>query len=85
MSLHWLPHPPVCVTDCANRNVIRPVSSLERAAEELLKWPKSRKRDKAALLVADALMGKVSPELAKSVFEAAAREAGVWIPFRGPE
>jgi hypothetical protein len=46
--------------------------------------PGSPGEDKAALLVADALAGKASPETAKKAFEAAAREAGLWIPFRGP-
>jgi Protein of unknown function (DUF982) len=64
--------------------VIRQVTSLEAAAVELLKWPKGRKRDRAARLVADAHAGKASIEAAKAAFEAAAKEAKVWLPYRGP-
>lgn len=64
--------------------MIRQVSSLEAAATELLKWPNTPKRDKAAKLVADAHAGKAKITDAKKAFEIAAKEAKVWVPYRGP-
>jgi hypothetical protein len=57
--------------------VIRNVNSVQKAAEEILKWPNTVKRDKAALLLADVLKGKAKPESAKKAFIEAAREARV--------
>jgi hypothetical protein len=78
----WLPHPPVCVIDWARPARIRAVSSVEAAAEELLKWPKTRKRDKAAMLLADAMSGTADMFKAKKAFEAAAQKAHVWVQYR---
>jgi hypothetical protein len=39
----WFDHPPVCVIDWAKPGKVRQVGSVEAAAEELLKWPKSKK------------------------------------------
>ena len=75
----WFPHPPVCVIDWAKAGKVRPVSSVEAAAEELLKWPKTKKRDKAATLLAEAMAGLADMEQTKSAFEAAAKEAKVWV------
>jgi len=80
----WFSKPPVCVMDRAKPGLVRQVSSVEAAAEELLKWPNSRKRDKAATLIADAHAGKADVDQAKKAFEAAAKEAKVWVPYRGP-
>ena len=54
------------------------------AAEELLKWPKSKKRDRAATLLADAMAGTADMAKTKKAFEAAAKEANVWVAYRGP-
>jgi hypothetical protein len=54
------------------------------AASELLKWPKTKKRDKAVQLVANAHTGIGKMVEAKKAFEAAAKDARVWIPYRGP-
>jgi hypothetical protein len=70
----WFDHPPVCVIDWAKPGKVRQVSSVEAAAEELPKWPKTKKQDKAAMLLADAM----------AAFEAAAQEAKVWVAYRGP-
>jgi len=51
---------------------------------ELLKWPKTKKRDKAVQLVANAHTGIGKMVEAKKAFEAAAKDARVWIPYRGP-
>ncbi len=51
------------------------MGSVEAAAEELLKWPKSKKRDKAATLLADAMAGMADIAKTKNAFEAAAKEA----------
>jgi len=80
----WLPHPPVCVIDWAKPGKIRAVSSVEAAAEELLKWPTTKKRDKAATLLADAMAGMADMKKTKKAFEAAAKEARVWVQYRGP-
>jgi hypothetical protein len=75
--------PPVSVIDWAKPGKIRQVSSVEAAAEELLKWPKTKKRDRAATLMADAMEG--TADIArKTAFEAAAKEAEVWVQYRGP-
>jgi hypothetical protein len=78
------PPPPVCVSDWAKIGLIRNVSYLEAAAEQLLHWPNTPKRDKAARLIADAHAGKDKISDAKRAFEAAAKEARVWLPYRGP-
>jgi hypothetical protein len=69
--------------DAERRGSAEHRESLEAAAVELLKWPKGPKRDRAARLVADAHSGKASPEAAKKAFEAAAKEAKVWVRYRG--
>lgn len=80
---HWFEPPSVCVSDWAKPGLIRQVNNLETAAQELLKWPKSKKRDKAAQLVADAYDGKAKVADAKKAFEAAAKEAKVWCRPQG--
>jgi hypothetical protein len=55
--MRWFSRPPVCVMDWAKPGLVRQVTSLEAAAVELLKWLKSPKRDRAALLVAEAHSG----------------------------
>ena len=80
----WFDHPPVCVIDWAKPGKVRQVGSVEAAAEELLKWPKSKKRDKAATLLADAMAGIADTGKTKKAFEAAAKEARVWLQYRGP-
>jgi hypothetical protein len=80
----WLPHPPICVIDWAKPGKVRQVSSVEAAAEEWLKWPKTKKRDRAATLMADAMEGTADIAKVKAAFEAAAREAKVWMQYRGP-
>ena len=80
----WLPHPPVCVIDWAKPGKIRQVSSVEAAAEELLKWPKTRRRDKAETLMANSMEGMADIIKVKAAFEAAAKEAKVWVAYRGP-
>ena len=85
MSPHrWFEPPPECVCDYAKPGFIRQVSNLQMAAVELLKWPRTKKRDKAAQLVADAHAGTAKIAVAKKAFEAAAKVARVWIPYRGP-
>ena len=84
MPLTWFPHPPVCVIDWAKPGKVRQVSSVEAAAEELLKWPKTKKRDKAATLLADAMQGTADLTKTKHAFEVAAKEAKVWMVYRGP-
>jgi Protein of unknown function (DUF982) len=79
----WFEHPPVCVIDWAKPGKVRAVSSVEAAAEELLKWPKTRKRDEAATLLADAMAGMADIKQTKKAFEAAAKEAKVWVQYRG--
>jgi hypothetical protein len=81
---HWFEPPPICVCDFAKPGVIRQVSNLQMAASELLKWPKTKKRDKAVQLVANAHTGIGKMVEAKKAFEAAAKDARVWIPYRGP-
>ena len=76
--------PPICVIDWAKPGKLRAVNSVEGAAEELLKWPKSKKRDRAATLLADAMAGMADMNKTKRAFEAAAKEAKVWLPYRGP-
>ncbi len=76
--------PPVYVIDWAKHGMVRQVTSLEAAAAHLLQWPKGAKRDRAAILVADAHSGRAEIEAAKRAFEAAAKEARVWVPYRGP-
>jgi len=51
--------------DWARLGSVRQITSVESAAEQILHWPKSRKRDKAALLIADAYAGKVHVEKAR--------------------
>jgi uncharacterized protein DUF982 len=80
----WFDHPPICVMDWAKPGKVRAVSSVEAAAEELLKWPKTKKRDKAATLLADAMTGTADIAKTKAAFEAAAKEAKVWVDYRGP-
>jgi hypothetical protein len=80
----WFDRPPICIIDGAKPGVIRHVSSVEAAAEELLKWPKSKKRDKAATLLADAMAGVADMAKTKKAFEEAAKEARVWVRYRGP-
>jgi hypothetical protein len=75
---------PVCVMDWARIGHIRQIRSLEAAAEQLIKWPNTKKRDKAAMLVANAYAGKADIEKAKKAFEVAAQEASVWVMYRGP-
>lgn len=75
--------PPVCVMDWAKIGVIRHIRTVEAAAEELIKWPSTKKRDKAAILIADAYAGKADIEKAKKAFEIAAKEARVWCVYRG--
>jgi hypothetical protein len=70
--------------DWAKVGVVRQITSVEAAAAELIKWPTSKKGDKAAILIADAYAGKADVEKAKRAFEIAAREAKVWMPYRGP-
>lgn len=77
MPMKFFPGPAVPVLDMKKLGVIRNVNTVERAAEEILKWPNSRKRDRAALLLADALEGKAKPEAAKKAFIEAAKEARV--------
>ena len=77
MALIMFPGPAIYVLDKQKLGVIRYVNSVQRAAEEVLKWPNSRKRDKAALLLADVLAGKAKPEAAKKAFIEAAREIQV--------
>jgi Protein of unknown function (DUF982) len=84
MSRVWFPGAPVAVIDWAKRGLIRNVNSVESAAEELLKWPKNKKRDRAAIVITDAYAGKAKVEAAKKAFEEAAKEAGVWVQYRGP-
>jgi len=80
----WFEHPPVCVIDWAKPGKIRQVSSVEVAAEELLKWPKTKKREKAATLLADAVAGMADMAKTKKAFEKAAKEADVWVvPIEG--
>ena len=74
----------VSVIDWARPGKICQVSSVEAAGEELLKWPKIKKRDKAATLLADAMAGMADLDKTKKAFEAAAKEARVWMPYRGP-
>jgi len=81
--MRWFAKPPVCVADSAKPGLVRNINSLKAAADELLKWPKTAKRDRAARLVAYARIGKASLEVAKRAFELAAKEAGVWLPYRG--
>ena len=69
--------------DWAKPGTIRHITSLEAAAVELLKWPKSAKRDRAAILVADAYADKASTEAAKRAFEAAVKAAKVWCVYCG--
>ncbi|QIG50573.1 DUF982 domain-containing protein [Nordella sp. HKS 07] len=66
--------------DWAKPGMVRQVNNLEMAAAELLKWPRSAKGDGTARLVTEAHAGKAEPEAAKKAFEAAAREARVWLP-----
>jgi hypothetical protein len=80
----WFPHPPVCIIDWAKPGKVRQVSSVGAAAEELLKWPKTKKRDRAAALLADAMQGTADLAKTKAAFEAAAKEAKVWVAYRGP-
>jgi hypothetical protein len=83
----WFDHPPVCVIDWARPGKVRAVSSVESVeavAEELLKWPKTKKRDLAAMLLADAMAGIADMTKRKKAFEAAAKEAKVWVAYRGP-
>ncbi len=82
--MKWFSRPPVWVIDWAKHGMVQQVTSLEAAAVELLKWPKSAKRDRAALMLADVLEGKGSVLAAKRAFEAAAKAAKVWVPYRGP-
>jgi len=42
------------------------------------------KRDKAATLLADAMEGTADLAKTKKAFEAAAKEAKVWVQYRGP-
>lgn len=77
--------PPIAVRDAKKASLVRNITSVEAAAEQLLTWPrKGEQRDKAALILADALADKVTPEKARTAFEAAAKEAGMWMPYRGP-
>jgi hypothetical protein len=45
---------------------------------------KTKKRDKAAILLADAMAGMADMKRTKGAFEAAAKEAKVWVAYRGP-
>jgi hypothetical protein len=77
----WFEHPPVSVIDWARPGKIRQISSVEAAAEEFLKWPKTKKRDRAATLLADAMAGTADMTKTKKAFEAAAKEAKVWVAY----
>ena len=80
----WFDHPPISVIDWAKPGRIRQVSSVEAAGEELLKWPKTKKRDNAATLLADAMAGMADIAKTKKAFEAAAKEARAWVQYPGP-
>jgi hypothetical protein len=56
-AMIWFERPPVCVIDWAKPGKIRQVSSVEAAGRALLKWPKTKRREKAATLLADAMEG----------------------------
>ena len=75
---------PISVIDRAKPGKIRQVSSVEASGEELLKWPKTKKRDRAATLLADAMAGTADMAKTKRAFEAAAKEARVWVQYREP-
>jgi hypothetical protein len=49
-----------------------------------LKWPKTRKRDKAATLLADVMAGMADMKQTKKAFDAAGKEAKVRVAYRGP-
>jgi hypothetical protein len=70
--------------DWAKPGTIRQVSSVEVAVEELLKWRKTKKRDRAAKLLAEVLAGLADLDVTKKAFEVAAKEAKVWVEYRGP-
>ena len=57
------------------------VSSVEVAAEELLKWPKRGPKWKAAVEVCRSALNDLTPsDDARKAFEAAAKEAGKLLP-----
>ncbi|PAQ09529.1 DUF982 domain-containing protein [Mesorhizobium temperatum] len=78
MSLLWF-SPRVYVK--ANRPGIRHgVSHIEGAAEELMAWDtKGPKWTKAVQSCVDAFKGRVPPQEVREVFEAAAKEASVYL------
>ncbi|RWQ46407.1 DUF982 domain-containing protein [Mesorhizobium sp.] len=78
MSLLWF-SPPVYVK--ANRPGIRHgVSHVEGAAEELMAWDtKGPLWTKAVQSCVDAFEGRVSPQEVREAFEAAAKEASVYL------
>jgi hypothetical protein len=81
----WFDHPPVCVIDRAKPGIIRQVTSVDAAIEELKKWSMDgRKFTKALKICGEARAGRIAPETAKNAFEVAAKEAKVWVAYRGP-
>lgn len=78
MARLWF-YPPVSVTTDKPGLTIG-VSSVERAAEQLLAWeargPKWRSAVSACM---DALSGKGTPDQARAAFVDAAKESGMWL------
>ncbi|ESZ01166.1 DUF982 domain-containing protein [Mesorhizobium sp. L48C026A00] len=78
MALHWF-HPPVYVK--TDRPGLRyGVSHVEGAAEELMAWDtKGPRWTKAVQSCVDAFEGRVSSQEVREAFEAAAKEASVYL------
>ena len=84
MSRTAFPHPPVCITDWARIGLTHQVLTVEKAVALMVNWPRSKKRDRAEKLLGEVALGKGDVVKAKAAFEAAAKEARVWSPYRGP-
>ena len=85
MPRKCFPHPPVSIFNWSKPGVVTQIGSVEAAIEELEKWGRGGKKFARALKVCgDSLAGKATPEAAKKAFEAAAKEAKVWVPYRDP-
>jgi hypothetical protein len=71
----WFEGPPIAVIDWARPGTRIEIRSLEAAAVELLKWPKSKKRDEAARLINKAFIDEVPIAKAEKAFLEAAKHA----------
>ncbi|KFC74553.1 hypothetical protein FG93_01139 [Bosea sp. LC85] len=74
----WFQPPVSVMTDKPGLSIS--ISSVERAAEQLLTWQESGPKWRLAVAAClDALGGKGTPDQARAAFVDAAKECGMWL------